>query len=60
MFEKADERRARVKRKISIRGKYFKTDDTDPIAIARALRKESPLGKREARLEKAEAKVGRS
>ncbi|XUJ34106.1 hypothetical protein ACQ5SK_43625 [Bradyrhizobium japonicum] len=40
-------------------GTYFKTDDTDPIAIARALRKESKLGKREARLEQAEAKVGR-
>ncbi|MCP1765389.1 hypothetical protein M2202_005801 [Bradyrhizobium japonicum] len=59
MLEKADERRSKKKRKISIRGTYFKTDDTDPIAIARALRKESKLGKREARLEHAEAKVGR-
>ena len=58
MLEKADERRAKTKRRISIRGKYFKTANTDPIAIARALREKSPLGKREARLEKAEAKVG--
>jgi hypothetical protein len=59
MFEKADERRTKTKRRISLRGKYYKTDDTDPIAIARTLRKESKLGKREARLEQAEAKVGR-
>jgi hypothetical protein len=60
MLEKADERRTKTKRKISIRGKYYKTDDTDPILIARALKKESKFGKREARLDKAEAKVGRS
>jgi hypothetical protein len=59
MFEKADERRTKTKRRISIRGKYVKMDDTDPVAIARALRKDSNLGKREARLAQAEAKVGR-
>ncbi|MCK1379591.1 hypothetical protein IVB33_18920 [Bradyrhizobium sp. 24] len=59
MLEKADERRTKTKRRIPIRGKYFKTDDTDPVAIARALRKGSKLGQREARSAKAEAKVGR-
>jgi hypothetical protein len=59
MFEKADERRTKTKRRISIRGLYVKTDNIDPVEIARSLKKKSRLGSREARLTAAEAGLGR-
>lgn len=42
MFEKADKRNAKPTRKVTLRGKVLNVDDPDPIAIARALRKNKP------------------
>lgn len=56
-IERADKREAKPKERIFYRGKELKVEDASPIAIARALRKNSANGKRRARLEAAEAKV---
>ncbi|UPU00212.1 hypothetical protein J4G48_0020230 [Bradyrhizobium barranii subsp. apii] len=42
MFEQADKRAAKPARKVTLRGKVLNVDDPDPIAIARALRKNKP------------------
>jgi hypothetical protein len=39
MFEKADERKAKPVRKVTLRGKFLNVDDPSPMVIARALRK---------------------
>ena len=57
-IERADEKKGATDRKITLRGKPLKVNDASPIAIARALRKDSPAAKREARLQEAERKLG--
>lgn len=58
MFELATEKRPqRERRRIKLPGKAEVYADTDPIEIARELRAKSKLGKREARLDAAEAKI---
>lgn len=57
-IERADEKSGKKPRKITLRGKPLKVDDESPIAIARALKKDSPAAKREARLQEAERKLG--
>ena len=57
-IERANARRANTPRQITLRGKPLKVSDTDPVAIARAIRRGSALGKREARLLEAERKIG--
>jgi hypothetical protein len=42
MFEQADRRAAKPARKVTLRGRVLDVDDPDPIAIARALRKNKP------------------
>jgi hypothetical protein len=42
MFERADKRAAKPARKVTLRGRVLNVDDPDPIAIARALRKNKP------------------
>ncbi|MBS3649672.1 hypothetical protein KEU06_13750 [Pseudaminobacter sp. 19-2017] len=59
MLERADEKRPKAKRRILLRGKLLRVDDTDPAVIARSLYKDSPHAKREARLAEAEKKVAR-
>jgi len=59
MLERATERRGKFSRRIVMPGGEVRYADTSPEAIARALRAKSKLGVREARLEEAEAKVGR-
>jgi hypothetical protein len=49
MFEKADRRNAKPTRKVTLRGKALKVDDLDPVAIARALRK-NKLNRRETKI----------
>lgn len=39
MFEKADERKAKPTRKVTLRGRVLNVDDPSPISVARALRK---------------------
>lgn len=39
MFEKADERKAKPTRKITLRGRVLNVDDPSPVSIARALLK---------------------
>jgi hypothetical protein len=50
MFEKADAKRAKSKRKIMIRGRVSKFTDTDPVVIARALKRKS-VSERKAEME---------
>ncbi|MBB4364243.1 hypothetical protein GGD65_005301 [Bradyrhizobium sp. CIR18] len=59
MFERATEKRSRSRerRRIKLPGKAEAYANTDPIEIARELRANSKLGKREARLAAAEAKA---
>jgi hypothetical protein len=57
-IERADEKSTKKPRKITLRGKPLRVDDASPIAIARALKKDSPASKREARLQEAERKLG--
>lgn len=57
-IERADARRAKTPRQISLRGKPLKVSDADPIAIARAIRRNSALGEREAKLLEVERKLG--
>lgn len=61
MFETAEtsrEKRQKSKRHIKVPGKPATYANTDPIDIARELRAKSKLGKREARLDAAEKKLG--
>lgn len=58
-LEKATERRAKASRCIKMPGKVVRFANTDPVDIARELRAKSKLGRREAKLEAAEAKIGR-
>jgi hypothetical protein len=58
-FEKATERRAKRSRRIKLPGKTAEFSEKDPVEIARELRAKSELGRREARLKAAEAKLGR-
>lgn len=44
MREHADKRAAKPARKVTLRGKVLNVADPDPIAIARALRKNKPGG----------------
>ena len=57
-IERADARRAKTPRQITLRGKPLRVSDTDPVAIARAILKNSATGKREAKLIEAERKLG--
>jgi hypothetical protein len=60
MFETTEntrEKRQKSKRHIKIPGKPAAYASTDPIDIARELRAKSKLGKREAKLDAAEAKA---
>lgn len=60
MFERATSKRARSSkqsRRIKLPGKSEAYANTDPVEIARELRAQSKLGKREARLATAEAKT---
>ncbi|EIG56232.1 hypothetical protein [Bradyrhizobium sp. WSM1253] len=60
MFEKATSKRARSSkqsRRIKLPGKSEAYADADPVEIARELRAQSKLGKREARLAAAEMKA---
>ena len=60
MLERADSTRARMrngKRRITVRGKLLGQLDTDPLVIARSMRKQSELSRREALLDAAEAKA---
>jgi hypothetical protein len=56
-IEKADERRAKSKRRILVRGKLLRVDDTAPEIIARSLAKDSDHAKREARQAEIEKKA---
>jgi len=58
-IEKATERRGKSKRSIKLPGGEVRFADTSPEAIARVLRSKSKLGKREAKLDEAEKKIGR-
>lgn len=58
-IEKATERRAKSSRRIKMPGKVDRFANTDPVDIARELRAKSRLGQREAKLDAAEAKIGR-
>lgn len=49
MFERADRKNAKPPRKVTLRGKVLKVDNPDPVAIARALRK-NRLKQREAKI----------
>lgn len=60
MFETAEntrEKRQKSKRHIKLPGKTAKYANDDPVDIARELRSKSKLGKREAKLDAAEAKT---
>ncbi|UPT93864.1 hypothetical protein J4G48_0031635 [Bradyrhizobium barranii subsp. apii] len=60
MLEKATAKRAgssKQSRRIKLPGKSEAYADTDPVEIARELRAQSKLGKREARLAAAEMKA---
>ncbi|MGB3044966.1 MAG: hypothetical protein WBB98_17470 [Xanthobacteraceae bacterium] len=62
MFETAEntrEKRHRSKRQIKLPGKRDEYSARDPIEIARELRAKSKLGRKEAKLNAAEAKLGR-
>jgi hypothetical protein len=62
MFETAEtgrEKRQKSERKITLPGKREIYSDKDPIEIARELRAKSRFGRREAKLNAAEAKLGR-
>jgi len=62
MFETAEtgrEKRQKAKRAITLPGKREIYSDRDPIEIARELRAKSKLGRKEAKLKAAEAKLGR-
>lgn len=62
MFETAEtarEKRQKSKRQIKLPGKREAYSDRDPIEIARELRAKSKLGRKEAKLNAAEAKLGR-
>jgi hypothetical protein len=59
MFEKAEntrEKRQKSRRHIKLPGKPAKYASTDPVEIARELRSKSRLGRKEAKLDAAEAK----
>lgn len=59
MFEKAQSKRGNAPRKILVRGKPIDSRlNSDPLAIARSMRKESPSARREARLQELERKHG--
>jgi hypothetical protein len=61
MFENAEatrEKRQKSRRHITMPGKREIYSDKDPVEIARELRARSKLGKREARLDAAEKKIG--
>lgn len=59
MFERATEKRSqsRERRRIKLPGRAEVYANTDPAEIARELRAKSKLGKREAKLDAAEAKA---
>ncbi|MDR6635102.1 hypothetical protein J2X72_003914 [Phyllobacterium sp. 1468] len=58
-IEKAQAKRGNAPRKILVRGKPLDIRlNSDPVAIARSMRRESPAAKREARLQALERKHG--
>ncbi|MDK4730339.1 hypothetical protein [Rhizobium phaseoli] len=58
MYERATKKAGGAGRSVKLPGKTAKHSDAKPIDIARELRAKSALGRREAQLAKAEAKLG--
>jgi hypothetical protein len=56
-LERADEKRSKRPRMIKVPGQVERMTTRDAVSIARELRSRSELGKREARLAAAEAKI---
>ncbi|PDT09774.1 hypothetical protein [Rhizobium sp. M1] len=57
MFERANQKSSSQGRSVKLPGKSARHSDAKPVEIARELRAKSALGKREAQLAKAEAKL---
>ena len=57
--ERADERRSKAPRRVKLPGQAERSSSRDAVNIAREIRANSELGKREARLSAAEAKLDR-
>ncbi|WP_245449619.1 hypothetical protein [Rhizobium leguminosarum] len=57
MFERANTKAGGAGRTVKLPGRTAKHSDARPVDIARELRAKSQLGRREAQLAKAEAKV---
>ncbi len=58
MFERANRKSSNQGRSVKLPGKTMQHSDARPVDIARELRANSELGRREAKLAKAEAKIG--
>lgn len=58
MFERANKKSSNQGRSVKLPGKAVQHSDARPVDIARELRARSELGRREAKLAKAESKVG--
>ncbi|MBB2753350.1 UNVERIFIED_ORG: hypothetical protein GGI57_004072 [Rhizobium aethiopicum] len=57
MFERANQKTSGAGRSVKLPGKAAQHTDAKPIDIARQLRAKSELGRREAQLARAEAKL---
>ncbi|MBY4589409.1 hypothetical protein [Rhizobium redzepovicii] len=57
MFERANQKSSNQGRSVKLPGKTTQRSDARPVDIARELRAKSELGRREAKLAKAEAKL---
>lgn len=57
MFERANQKSSTQGRSVKLPGKTAQHSDAKPVEIARQLRAKSELGRREAKLAKAEAKL---
>jgi hypothetical protein len=58
MYERANKKAVSQGRSVKLPGKAAQHSDAKPVEIARGLRAKSELGRREAKLAAAEAKVG--
>ncbi|MBB2832397.1 UNVERIFIED_ORG: hypothetical protein GGD51_002526 [Rhizobium esperanzae] len=58
MFERANKKASAAGRSVKLPGKAAQHSDAKPVEIARELRAKSALGRREAKLAAAEAKLG--